>query len=38
MGEKVMIQQVVSSGKIIQSEKLLSPPEAAEWEKKMGFQ
>jgi hypothetical protein len=38
MGDKVMIQQVVSSGKIIQSEKLLSPPEAAEWEKKMGFQ
>ncbi len=37
MGEKVMIQQVVSSGKIIQSEKLLSPPEAAEWEQKMGF-
>ena len=38
LGEKVMIRQVISSGNSIQSEKLLSPPEADEWERKMGFQ
>lgn len=37
MGERVMIRQVISEGKTVQSEKLLSPPEAEEWEQKNGL-
>ena len=37
LGEPSMIWQVISQEKNIQSEKLLSPPEAAAWEGKMGF-